>query len=367
MKGGIPITIALIIVLALIISTIFYTTSRTTYVRENFYSFALNEWIIINHDLTRVSLLALVRGSQNASQVFSDVFNNTYYEVYGNYTASTQNYDRAIRWASGNATLVLDKILDKILGNWAEIKRRDGYIVSIINSTGYYGVVTGLNGSWAYGRGYAGVHIEIEMISPHGEYRLFNRTIEAVYIARFLHAHTYSDPGIYIPIKFTAYISIDGVKYYYLIPKDKIYLRIKSLTFQYLNLQDLIGDTVVARPEAVFYHGAGESYTLLLIRHNGPDDFVTRILWYTYEDDQLSTGYVRRGYEYKPGWGCEMSQCKVGYHLWASITSVEIDQIRVFTGLKMYFKIGFCWYGDICDGWCVGWVLVGDPDSWAGF
>jgi len=67
-KGGIPITIALIIVLALIIATIFYTTSRTTYVRENFYSFALNEWIIINHDLTRVGLLALVRGSQNASK-----------------------------------------------------------------------------------------------------------------------------------------------------------------------------------------------------------------------------------------------------------------------------------------------------------
>ncbi len=370
MRGGLPIAIAVILVVALIIATVFYTTSRTVYVRENFYSFSLNEWILINHDLTRVGLLALIHGSRNASVVFSEVFNSTYREVYRDWYASTQNYDRAIAWATGNASLVLDRVVDRIIENWVEIKRRDGYIVTIRNSTGYYGVVTGMDGGWTYGRGFAGVHVVIEMISPYGEYRLFNRTIEAVYIARFYAAHTYSDPGIYIPVKFIAYISIDGVKYYYLIPKEKIYLRIKSLTFQYLNIQDRIGDTVVAKPVAVFYHGAGESYSLLLIGHNGVEDLAQHILWYTYEDDQLSTDTVPYGYVYKPGRHgyCQMySGCKVGYHLWASITSVEIDQIRVFTGLKMYFKIGFCWYYGICDGWCVGWVLVGDINSWSGF
>ncbi len=367
MKGSIPITIAFIIVAALIVSTIFYTTSRTIYVRENFYSFSLNEWILINHDLTRVGLLALIRGSHNASQIFSQVFNTTYHEVYRNYTASAQNYDKAIAWASGNATIALDRALDQIIYNWVKVKERDGYIVKIINTTGYYGVTTGINGSTAYGRGYAGVHISLEMISPYGEYRSFNRTIEAIYLAYFTAAHTYSREGILIPIKFYAYISIDGVRYYYLIPQDKIYLRIKSLTFQYLNIQDRVGDTAVAKPVSVFYYGEGLSYTLLLLKHNGADDFVTRLLWYTYEDDELSTGHVSYGYTYKPGTYCEQSTCKVGYHLWATITSIEIDQIRVFTGLKMYFKIGFCYYYGICSRWCVGWVLVSDPSSWSGF
>ncbi len=349
MKAHIPIIISLVMLSALLVSTLYYITSRTTHVGETLYGYTLSEWILINSDLETLCLLSLTRGSQNASRVFEETFLDTYEEVFGDFYASLNNFRSALRVASIAASHEVDREIDRLLLNWVKYKRNEGYIIDIVNSTGYYNVRIFMDGEWSVGRGVAGVHIVVDMVSPYGEHRVFNRVVEAVYEIRFWYGHPYSDNGIHWPVSLIAYIRIDSARYYYLIPHEDMYLLIISDTLYYLDLIGIVDNTITAYPISAFYYGAGVSYALFRIPYESLMHFAISIIDHK---DELVTGFSERGYP-------------MGLHLWATLTSINIDNIIVYSALKVAFKFEIWRYYSRCN-WGIRVRFVGDETSWAG-
>ncbi len=347
MKAHIPIIIAFIILSALLVSTTYYVTTRTTHVSESLYGYTLNEWVLIYSDLETLCLLALSNSSYTAAEVFSNTFYTTYDEVYGDYYASLNNFIQALDTASREASKIIDDTIDYLLDNWANYKRRDGYIVNIVESTGYYRVAISTVNDVSIGKGVVGVHIVIDMVSPYGEHRVFNRTIEAVYIMKFRSAD-FGDDGLYLPINVTAYVNIDGNKFYYLVPKEDLYISVHSETFEYLgSLQNVVDYTINSRAISTFYYGGGVSYTIYKLPYRSLLLFAKDI---AVNHTEMQTGTSDDG-------------DPIGLHLWTTISSINIDNIIVYSALKIAFKFEIERYNGPCD-WSIIVGVEADETFW---
>ncbi len=333
MRGQLPIVIALTLLLAILIATLYYVTANTTVINQNYYGYTLKEWVLINEELDTLLFLALKQGSKPASQVFNRTFWSTYREVYESYydgdyyydfDSSLSNFVNSLAIASKRATWILGNKSISIIENWVEWKKQTGYIVKLALFDSYYNVTIGMvdSTSKTYGLGRVGLKMVIDIVNPIGEYRRFIKSIEAGYRMELLIGHPYGD-AIHIPIFINTYIVLNGVKYYYMVPREhlrltmisNIFTRLPSLA-QYTN-----GNITTISPIATFYYGNGTSMSMYKQEYTNLWEFANDII----DNLVYPTGSYWPVYH-------------DGVFLWASISSIQIDEITVFSALKIVFK-----------------------------
>ncbi len=330
MRAQIQIIIALVILLALITATLSYVSTITVVINKSYYGYTLKDWVIINEELDTLELLALHLSSYKAAETFNQTFFSNYVEAYTEYangdysydfTQSLSNFIDSLNKASLAAKYVLGNESIKIINNWISWKQKAGYIVNLVDFKPIYHVEIGMidNTHITYGLGQAGIIFIIDIVTPMGEERVYNKSIIAEYYMEFDIGHPYGD-AIHIPVKIRTTIIQNGIKYYYMVPEQhlelimisNIFTRLSSLA-QYTN-----GNTTIVKPIATFYYGNGTSYVMFKQEYTNLWEFANDIIDYLVYPD---SAYHQRG-----------------TFLWASISSITIDNITVYCPLKIVFK-----------------------------
>ncbi len=330
MKSQVQIVIALVILLALITATLSYVSTITVVINKSYYGYTLKDWAVINEELDTLELLALHLSSYKAAETFNETFFSNYVEAYVeyisgdysyNFTQSLLNFIKSLDKASLAAKYVLGNESLKIINNWIYWKEKAGYIVNLIDFKPIYHVEIGMiDGTHVtYGLGQVGIIFLMDIVTPMGEERVFNKSIIAEYYMEFDIGHPYGD-AIFIPINIRTIIIQNGIKYYYMVPGQHLELTMISNIFTRLPslVQYTFGNISIIKPIATFYYGNGTTYVMYKQEYTNLWDFSNDIIDYLVYPDSA----------YHPQ----------GTFLWASISSITIDNITVYCPLKIVFK-----------------------------
>ncbi len=358
MKGQLPIIIAAIIVGALMVSTLYYSTSRIVVINTNLYGYTLNEWILIDEELDTLMFIALKNASRAADQVFNKTFYSTYKEVYEDYVqdyyydfyGSYNNFVAALDIAAQKASQVLENATRSTINKWIRLKETGGYAVSILNLRAYYKIKLYMEGHFSCGWAREGINMVIGILSPNGDYRVYNKSIEAGIIVKFLYGMPYGLDSIYFPFYIYAYIEQNGIKYYYMIPIDALDVRMTSNIFYRLESFEYYanGNITTLHPIKIFYYGAGESKAMYY--HNITDGY--DFAWNDFLYGLIDPDHDRR-------W-----EHPEGKFLWATLVGVNLNGIMIHTGLKIVLKYRIEIVWDPQHGWVtVLWIGIQGDES----
>ncbi len=353
MKAQLPIIIAAIIVGALLISTLYYSTSRIVVVNTNLYGYMLNEWVLIDEELDTLMYIALKNASAAADHVFNQVFYKSYKEVYSDwgwdyyydFYGSYNNFVTALDYASMQASNVLERAANNTIIKWIMMKERGGYIVSIIKLNAYYRVNLYMEGHLSCGWAREGVNIVIGIVSPTGDYRVFNKSIEAGIIVKYYYGMPYGLDSIYFPFYIYTYIEQNGLRYYHMIPINSLRVEMTSNIFYRLSSFEYYadGNKTTLHPIKIFYYGSGESKAMYY--HNITDG-------YDFAWNDFLYGLIDPDHD----WYWEHP---TGIFLWATLVNANINGIMVTSGLKIVLKyrIESSWW------WTILWIgIQGDEN-----
>ncbi len=338
MRGQIQIIIALVILLALITATVSYVTTINVVVNRNYYGYSLRDWVIIDEELDTLAMLALHLSSDEAAKTFYRVFTNNYVDVfieyasgdyYYNFTASLYNFNTSLALASQEASWMLGNTSLKIINNWITLKSESGYIIRLIDLEPIYYVEFGMIDSThiTYGLGRIGITFSMDIITPTGDERVFNKSIIAVFYMEFNYGYPYSN--IYLPIYAKAMIIQNGVKYYYMIPKESLELTMFSAIFPKLPSLGITTNYTTLKPITIFYHSNGTSFIMYEMKCTSGWDFANDIIYNLVYPTGVSEGKGKKAQHPKE------------IFLWASLTKAIIDDIEVYAPLKIVFKYNF--------------------------
>jgi len=259
MKGQLPIVIAFILLSALLIATLYYISSITAVSGIPTSGYTSMDWVRVSEELDNLVYLCLRIGSQKADEKFTEVYDalaqsalNDF--LYGtiSYTEYLSRLNNAVSQAAVEADNVMEEAVNWIIGNWSILKYKTGYVVEIQDLRADYVV--------DFGYGYSEVYMKVLMISPIGEYRIFTKQLKLYYALNLTTIYILLSipPKAYVEFKAMAYIEKNGMKLYYLIPKDRISSIMTSL-FYYLFAGEI---TSAKDPVGVYYHGQGQTYML---------------------------------------------------------------------------------------------------------
>ncbi len=271
MKGAIPLIIASVIVLAILLSSLYFIT--TVNIRSSIAKtpYSVIEWMRIEEELDTLAQICLRESSRYADQVFVSTYNELTQDIdYTNIQEALYELEQAVITASQLADQAMDRKFNEILGNWSLLKEREGYIVSFEekNSTYYVG----------FGEGYSNIYFRVKIINLNGEYRVFTRNY-TVYFGLELE-RTNIDllsimldllrllgldfiPGVNLTVTFraTAYVDFNGVKQYYIISRESGEIIANDILRGFLSR--LLGGggtaTVTYTPAGMFYYGEGKT------------------------------------------------------------------------------------------------------------
>ncbi len=353
MKAQLPIIIATVIVAALLISTLYYSTSRIVVINTNLYGYTLNEWVLIDEELDTLMYIALKNASRVADWFFNTTLYKTYKEVYIDWDSdyyydfhgSYNNFVSALNYAAEQASSILLSSAQNTINRWIKLKESGGYIVSIIKLDAYYRVKLYMEGHLSCGWAREGIHMVVGIISPNGDYRVFNKSIEAGLIVKYYYGMPYGLDSLYFPIYIYTYIEQNGIRYYYMIPMDALDIKMTSNIFYRLDTFEYYanGNITTLHPVKIFYYGAGESKAMYY--HNITDGYY--FAW-----DDFMYGLIdpdHDGYWEHP----------TGVFLWATIIGANLNGIMIHTGLKIVLKyrIQYSWW------WTTLWIgIQGDEN-----
>lgn len=302
MKGVLPIVIASVIVLALLISSLYFITTINirTNIAETPYS--VIEWIKIEEELDTLAQICLRESSQYADKIFRETYEELTENIdYSNIREALQQLKEAVIIASNEADQAMDQRFREIIGNWSILKSREGYMVSFIetNSTYYVG----------FGEGYSNIYFKVRIVNLNGEYRVFTRNytvffglelektnIDLLSIILELLRWIGLDflPGVNLTVTFhaIAYIDFNGVKQYYIVSRESGEVLAEDVLEGFLS--QLLGGgedtTVTYTPAGMFYHGRGETE---IIYYLDATYALTTILMTIFEGDVVgATSYI---------------------------------------------------------------------------
>ena len=253
MKGQLPIVIAFILLSALLIATLYYISSITAVSGIPTSGYTSMDWVRVSEELDNLVYLCLRIGSQKADEKFTEVYDalaqsalNDF--LYGtiSYTEYLNRLNNAVSQAAVEADNAMEEAVNWIIGNWSILKYKTGYVVEIQDLRADYVV--------DYGFGYSEVYMKARIISPIGEYRVFTKQLKLYYALNLTLYVTWPiSISSYMEFRAMTYIEKDGIKLYYLIPKDRIGSIMVSILY-YLSEGEITSEK---DPVGVYYYGRG--------------------------------------------------------------------------------------------------------------
>ncbi|MEL9909197.1 MAG: hypothetical protein QXP97_06035 [Desulfurococcus sp.] len=400
MRSQIPIIIAVILLLALAVSTIYYTTSMLTYTSVvRFEREDVSQWSYIEEQITSIILSSLASASVNASQGFKShywssykdsvvetgswqrtcvLINNENCATCGKLTNNKKyctaswisyNYDdfrcpglcgsnytsAGINWALANYTNILmdsaqvyagllGQIVSNYLDNWARIMNKYGlsiYAKSI--NVSYNITVTSkpgdYNTSCSTSQSKLRVSVSLDAYSIYAGYRRINNYVEIAYNSTFCMG-LWSNDGMILPVYLTAYVDLNGQKGVYIIDPDKTSLTIYSVMLKRLSFLNTNNGNITLKPYASYYINNGTVLLYFKIPAKITDFWKQEeIIWNT---TVLSCVYCDD--TFPPPFTTKDDKCtqkltKVTVaFLLAGLVETNINGLTVFNGLKIILK-----------------------------
>lgn len=399
MRSQIPIVIAAILLLALAVSTIYYTTSMLTYTSVvRFEQEDTSQWSYIEDQITSIILSSLASAGVNASQGFKSNYWSSYKDSVvetgpwqrtcnlinkencaacgtpsgrNSCTASwiSYNYDDfrcpglcgnnytsgGINWALANYTDtlmnsaqvyagLLRQIVSAHLDNWARTMNRNGlsiYTKSI--NVSYNITVTSkpgdYNTSCSISQSKLRISVSLDAYSIYAGYRRIDRYVEIAYNATFCMG-LWSNDGMILPVYLTAYVDLNGQKGVYIIGPDKTSLTIYSVMLKRLYFLNTINGNITLKPYASYYINNGTVLLYFKIPAKITDFWKQEeIIWNT---TVLSCAYCDD--TFPPPFTTKDNKCKQSLtkvtvaFLLAGLIETNINGLTVFNGLKIILK-----------------------------
>lgn len=261
MKGQMPIVIAMVIVFAVVFSSLYFITTVNIGASTTDMPYSTIYWLRIQEELDNLAYIALKYGSQEADRVFIQVYNQLAQEA-----ESLSDLEQAVEIASSQADQAMKEKVYEIIGNWTLLKEKEGFTIRFkeLSATYYVG----------YGRGYSNVFFHVQIVSYTGEYREFienytvfyglsleKTNIDLLSIILDLLNMLGLDfvPGVNLTLVFdaVAYIDMNGEKYYFMLDKDSA----SAVVRNFIDLLIIVFDlgSVYYVPAGMYYYGQGHT------------------------------------------------------------------------------------------------------------
>ena len=164
MKGVIPIVIAVTLLLAIIVSSLYFITTLNIESSVGSVSYSTIDWIKLDKELDTLIYLCLKEGSQAADEAFV----KKYEELKSTFTQST-DFGQVIATAELEANNTLRKRVLEVLGNWTILKEKEGYSIDFERIFSNYVV--------DFGKGCSNVYFRVKISNIHGDYRVFEKNL----------------------------------------------------------------------------------------------------------------------------------------------------------------------------------------------
>jgi hypothetical protein len=256
-RGQLPIVIAMIIVGAIMISSLYFVSRLNieSYTKTPIYKTL--KWLWLDNELDTLNYIALSIGSKTAYTVFEKTYNET----------------SDLNLAEEKANEAMSNVVSWIINNWTKLKIQEGYGIEFLKVKSVYNI--------SYGYGYSSVAFQVLITNRYGEYRVYTKNITLK-----LYASLYTTeigtvnlpPGLiknlngtliisYI-FNITAFINHNNIyEYYALSPvsfemiKTKFYKNVLSKTISSYNFVNYTID-------AEYYTGKGENILVTSLKIN---------------------------------------------------------------------------------------------------
>lgn len=214
MKGTIPIVIAITLILAIIVSSLYFITTLNIESSIGAVSYSTMDWTKLDNELNTLTYLCLKEGSQEADKVFVE----KYEEELQSTSASLPDFTDIIEVAEQEANETMYRRVLEIIGNWTILKEKEGYSIDFQKINSSYVV--------DFGMGYSNVYFRVKITNIHGDYRIFEKNstvyfglkLNYTYTNNLLDIITMGITNINLTFEFyiKAYIELNGKRMYYI-------------------------------------------------------------------------------------------------------------------------------------------------------
>jgi len=167
-KAQIQIIIALVVVSAVMFSSLYFISATNARFYTRPLSFLQVEWITLDKELNTLSLLALKTAAIQADQKFEELC-----------PEDSVVDSRRLETCRINANTTFYNTANQIVNNWMQLKMKEGYFIYFNSFKAEYKVDTNY--------GFATVAFNVTIYNQLGEYRVFTKNA-TVYIALSLDA-----------------------------------------------------------------------------------------------------------------------------------------------------------------------------------
>jgi len=158
-RGQLPIVIALVIVGSVMLASLYFITALNTRFYARPLSYIQVEWLLIDSELDKLTMIALREASQRAERVFDSSCPEDDQVID----------DKKLNECTSKANVAFQKYVEWALGNWSQIKMREGYIAEFKRIQAEYYIGDGY--------GYSMVAYRVLITNPSGEIRVFDKNI----------------------------------------------------------------------------------------------------------------------------------------------------------------------------------------------
>jgi len=258
-KAQIQILIALVVVTAVMFSSLYFISATNARFYTRPLSFLQVEWIALDKELNTLSLLALKTASIQADQ---------------NFTAGCPD-DKIIQGQDFtkcliNANTTFYNTANQIVNNWIQLKMKEGYFIYFNNFKAEYKADINY--------GYATVAFNVTIYNQLGEYRVFTKNA-TVYTTTSLDASDADVKQNYAKLKqafkmlgldyalltyslnITAIITLNDVSMYYMMTPDEANFVISRLNGWLKKKYNIVNLTTTM--PALYYEGNGINYAVV--------------------------------------------------------------------------------------------------------
>jgi len=170
-KAQIQIIIALVVVAAVMFSSLYFISATNARFYTRPLSFLQVEWIALDKELNTLVLLALKTASIQADQKFEELCPEDVVATNTSRGPPDNRNQPSLKDCIGNATTVFSNTASWIVGNWTQLKMKEGYFIYFNNFKAEYKADINY--------GYATVAFNVTIYNQLGEYRVFAKNAAA--------------------------------------------------------------------------------------------------------------------------------------------------------------------------------------------
>lgn len=259
MKAQIQLIITLIIVSAVMFSSLYFISATNARFQTRPLSFIQIEWITLDRELDTLSLLALKTATIQADQKFEELC-----------PEDSVVDSRRLETCRINANTTFYNTANQIVNNWIQLKMKEGYFIYFNSFIAEY--KTDIN------YGYATVAFNVTIYNQLGEYRVFTKNA-TVYIALSLDATDAEDTNnlnykklkdllkktnidevvFTYTLNITAKITLNSVDMDYIMTPDEVSFVVKKLNKK---LKKALSKTDLNTKTASYYMNDGINYVV---------------------------------------------------------------------------------------------------------